>query len=159
MSEPNSDNRAGPDKVITLHFTVSLMDGTVMDSTRNKGPATFVWGDGSLLPGFERAILGLAPGDRRSAFLSAEQGFGERNPDNVQYFTAATFSTGVDPEPGVVVNFADASGAELPGVITEVDDEWVTVDFNHPLAGRDLTFEVEIIDVSPHQPEQPVTVQ
>lgn len=147
----------GPERRITLHFSVRLMDGTVMDSTREKGPASFVWGDGSLLPGFERAIAGLKPGDQRSVYIDAEQGFGPRNPDNVQYFRRSTFDTGAAPEPGVVMNFSDASGAELPGVITDVDADWVTVDFNHPLAGRDLTFEVEILDVNVHQPEQPVT--
>ncbi|MGB2337634.1 MAG: FKBP-type peptidyl-prolyl cis-trans isomerase, partial [Alcanivorax sp.] len=61
-------------------------------------------------------------------------------------------------EPGMVLSFADAGGAELPGVIGKVDEEWVTVDFNHPLAGRDLTFEVEIISIERHAPEQPVTL-
>jgi FKBP-type peptidyl-prolyl cis-trans isomerase SlpA len=154
----NAPDRVGPEREITLHFTVSLMDGTVMDSTRDKRPATFVWGDGSLLPGFERAILGLKPGDRRSVFIDAENGFGPRNPDNVQSFRDHTFSPDLELKPGVVVNFADASGAELPGVITGHEDGWVTVDFNHPLAGRDLTFEVEIIDVSPYSPEQAVQI-
>lgn len=149
----------GPDMSITLHFTVSLMDGTVMDSTRDREPATFVWGDGSLPPGFERVILGLRAGDRRSAVLQPEQGFGERNPDNVQHFRTNTFSPDMELSPGVVVNFRDASGGELPGVITDCDDDWVTVDFNHPLAGRDLHFEVEIIDVQPYQPAQRVTIR
>lgn len=158
MTEASGDTlTVGPERVITLHFTVRLMDGTVMDSTRDKDPACFVWGDGNLLPGFERAIAGLKPGDQRSVHIDADQGFGPHNPDNVQYFRRSTFDTGATPEPGVVMNFADASGAELPGVIAAVDTDWVTVDFNHPLAGRDLTFEVEIIDVSDHQPEQPVT--
>lgn len=156
----SSDHAAGPDREITLHFTVSLMDGTVVDSTRERRPATFVWGDGSLLPGFESAIRGLRPGDRRSAYLSPEQGFGERNPDNVQHFRDHTFDPSLELVPGTVVNFADVAGAELPGVITGTDEDgWVTVDFNHPLAGRELTFSVEIIDVRPHQPAQPVTVR
>lgn len=154
-----AEHSVGPDMEITLHFTVSLMDGTVMDSTRERKPATFVWGDGSLLPGFEKAILGLKPGDQRSVYLSPEQGFGERNPDNVQHFRDNTFDPSLELQPGTVVNFADASGAELPGVIMQVEGDWVSVDFNHPLAGRELTFSVEIIDVRPHEPAQPVTVR
>ena len=139
--------RAGPGTRITLHFTVSLTDGTVVDSTRERAPATFTWGDGSLLPGFEQALKGLTAGERRSVFLQPEQGFGEPNPDNVQHFPRRTFSVDTEPEPGLVLQFADATGGEVPGVIQSVDEDWVTVDFNHPLAGRDLNFEVEIIDV------------
>ncbi|WP_111658192.1 FKBP-type peptidyl-prolyl cis-trans isomerase [Isoalcanivorax indicus] len=151
--------KAGPQKRITLHFAVRLMDGTELDTTFGGEPASFVWGDESLLPGFERALLGLKAGDRRSVFLAAEDGFGDYNPDNVQHFRVDSFPEGSDLSPGVVMNFADAARAELPGVITTVDDDWVTVDFNHPLAGRELTFEVEIIDVAHHAPEQPVTLR
>ncbi|MBM1145528.1 FKBP-type peptidyl-prolyl cis-trans isomerase [Alcanivorax sp. ZXX171] len=146
---------AGPQTRVTLHFAVRLMDGTEMDSTFDGEPATFAWGDGSLLPGFEKAILGLRPGDQRSVFIDAESGFGEHNEQNVQHFNRSTFEV-EDVEPGMVMNFADAAGAELPGVVTDVDDDWVTVDFNHPLAGRDLTFVVEIIDVQHDVPEQTV---
>ncbi|HBP67096.1 MAG TPA: peptidylprolyl isomerase, partial [Alcanivorax sp.] len=71
--------RAGPQTRITLHFAVRLMDGTEMDSTYGGEPAAFSWGDESLLPGFERAILGLKAGDKRSVFIDAASGFGEYN--------------------------------------------------------------------------------
>ena len=151
--------RAGPDTRVTLHFAVRLMDGTEMDSTFNREPAVFVWGDESLLPGFERALLGLKAGDRRSVYIEAEQGFGPWNPDNVQRFREDEFAEGMDFTPGVVVSFRDAAGTELPGVITLKEDDWITVDFNHPLAGRDLTFEVAILAVEPHVPEQAVTLR
>lgn len=150
--------RAGPDTRITLHFAVRLMDGTEMDSTFQKEPASFVWGDESLLPGFENAIRGLKAGDRRSVFIDADQGFGEHNEQNIQHFTRDTFAEHDHLEPGMVLSFSDASGAELPGVVAELKDGWVTIDFNHPLAGRDLTFEVEIIRVERYAPEQPVTI-
>ncbi len=141
--------RAGPGTRITLHFTVSLADGAVMDTTRNGEAATFTWGDGSLLQGFEQALSGLAPGDRRSVFIQADQGFGPHNPDNIQHFPRKDFARHQSLEPGLVMEFTDASGAGVPGVIQSADEQWVTVDFNHPLAGRDLNFEVEIIDVRP----------
>lgn len=155
----NDPLRAGPDTRVTLHFAVRLMDGTEMDSTFSREPASFVWGDESLLPGFERALLGLKAGDRRSVYIEAEQGFGAWNPDNVQRFREDEFADDMDLTPGVVVSFRDAAGTELPGVITRKEDNWVTVDFNHPLAGRDLTFEVEIVAVERHVPEQPVTLR
>jgi len=151
--------RAGPEMRITLNFAVRLMDGTELDSTFGREPASFVWGDESLLPGFERALLGLKAGDKRSVYIEAENGFGAYNPDNVQQFRSDEFDDAVELSVGVVVNFRDAAGAELPGVITLMEDDWVTVDFNHPLAGRDLTFEVEIIAVELFVPEQPVSIR
>ncbi|MDP2228162.1 MAG: peptidylprolyl isomerase [Moraxellaceae bacterium] len=138
--------RIGAGKKVTLHFSVALADGTVVDSTRERpAPVEFMVGDGSLLPGFENAISGLCAGDRRSVFIDAKHGFGDWNPDNQQVFTRVQFSH-MTLEPGMVVSFADKSG-ELPGVVKAMDDDTVTVDFNHPLAGRDLVFEVDIIRV------------
>jgi FKBP-type peptidyl-prolyl cis-trans isomerase SlpA len=149
----------GPGKKVALHFSITLADGQLIDSTRERPePAEFTVGDGSLLPGFEQAIFGLKAGDRRSVFIDAARGFGDRNPDNQQVFTRVQFS-GMDLEEGMIISFADKSG-ELPGVVRGFDDETVTVDFNHPLAGRDLMFEVDIIrvmdaDASPVSLAQP----
>ena len=136
--------RAGPETVVTLHFAVRLMDGTEMDSTFGGEPASFVWGDESLLPGFESSIRGLKAGDKRSVFLEAQKAFGEYNDENVQHFTRETFVQYDTLEPGMVLSFADAAGGELPGVISKVEEEWVYVDFNHPLAGHTILFDVLI---------------
>jgi len=136
----------GPGKRVTLHFSIALADGQLVDTTRERPtPAEFTIGDGSLLPGFEKAIFGLRAGDRRSVFIDAKRGFGDWNPDNQQVFTRVQFSH-LTLEPGMIISFADKSG-ELPGVVKALDEETVTVDFNHPLAGRDLVFEVDIIRV------------
>lgn len=137
----------GPGKRVSLHFTVSLAGGDVLDSTADRGePPTFVYGDGSLLPGFEEAILGMQAGEQGRFLLSPAQAFGERNEDNVQHFPRHQFGEQL-LEPGMVMHFADASGAELPGVISELLPNVVVVDFNHPLAGRELVFEVDIVRV------------
>lgn len=136
----------GPGKRVTLHFSIALADGTLVDSTRERPtPAEFAVGDGSLLEGFEKSIFGLRAGDRRSVFIDAKRGFGEPNPDNVQVFNRLDFKD-MTPEPGLMISFTDRGG-ELPGVVTEVGEDTITVDFNHPLAGRDLVFEVDIIRV------------
>lgn len=139
--------RIGPGKRVTLHFSVLLLDGAVVDSTRDRKPATFTVGDGNLLPGFEQSLFGLKAGDKRSILLEAVNAFGPHNPDNIQIMRRGLFSRDMQLEPGVVVSFADKSKAELPGVVVEVSEDQVTVDFNHPLAGKDLTFQVEIINV------------
>ncbi|HET8707839.1 MAG TPA: peptidylprolyl isomerase [Pseudomonadales bacterium] len=137
----------GPDTTITLHFSVSLASGELVDSTREKSPATFSYGDGSLLPGFEEVLVGLKRGDRRSVILPPEKAFGEWNENNVQVMPRAGFASDLPLEPGLILSFADANKAELPGVVKEVREDEVVIDFNHPLAGRELIFEVEIISV------------
>lgn len=131
---------------VTLHFSVSLMDGSVVDSTKDRQPASFTVGDGSLLPGFEQSLFGLRAGDKRSIFLQAEQAFGPRNEKNVQRMPKERFSE-MSLEPGMVLSFADPGGGELPGVVKTVGDDYVLMDFNHPLAGKELNFDVEIINV------------
>lgn len=133
-------------KRVTLHFTVSLMDGSVVDSTKERDPATFTMGDGSLLPGFEEALQGLSIGDKRSVFLQPEQAFGPYNEKNLQHMPRERFE-GMELAPGLMLSFADPGGGELPGVVKSFTDTTVTMDFNHPLAGRDITFDVEIINV------------
>ena len=103
-----------------------------MDSTFGGEPASFVWGDESLLPGFESCHSWSQGWRRRSVFLEAKKAFGEYNEENVQHFTRDTFIQYDTLESGMVLSFADAAGGELPGVISRVEDDWVYVDFNHP---------------------------
>ena len=141
-----TDVRIGPDKQVTLHFALKLDNGDVVDSTFDKKPATFKVGDGNLLPGFEQAIYGLKAGDKRSLSISPEQGFGQGNPQNVQVMPRSQFQD-MELSEGLLVIFNDAANAELPGVVKAFDDNQVTIDFNHPLAGKALSFDVEIIEV------------
>ena len=141
-----TDVRIGPDKQVTLHFALKLDNGDVVDSTFDKNPATFKVGDGNLLPGFEQAIYGLKAGDKRSLPISPEQGFGQGNPQNIQVMPRSQFQD-MELSEGLLVIFNDAANAELPGVVKAFDDSQVTIDFNHPLAGKALSFEVEIIEV------------
>ncbi|WP_210395819.1 FKBP-type peptidyl-prolyl cis-trans isomerase [Motiliproteus sediminis] len=134
---------------VTLHFTIELEDGSVVDSTRERSPATFTVGDGNLLPGFERALFGYRAGDQQRLRILPEQGFGMPNPGNVQSLPRSAFeSLEQELEPGVVVSFADPSQGNLPGVIRNVGATQVEVDFNHPLAGRTLYFDVEVLSVT-----------
>ena len=133
---------------VTLHFALILANGETVDSTFGKKPATFTVGDGNLLAGFENKLLGLRPGERRRFTVSPEEAFGQPNPANVQHFKRSNFAVDMELHEGLVISFADASKAELPGVVTRFDADEVVVDFNHPLAGRVIYFEVEVIDVA-----------
>jgi len=147
MSEPlSAEQRIGPDKEVTLHFALKLDNGELVDSTFDKQPATFKVGDGNLLPGFEAALFGLKAGDKRSLRVEPEQGFGQPNPQNVQRMPRSQFQE-MELSEGLLVIFNDAANTELPGVVKAFDEAQVTIDFNHPLAGKTLSFEVEIIAV------------
>lgn len=141
-----TDVRIGPDKEVTLHFAIKLENGDVVDSTFDKQPATFKVGDGNLLPGFEAALFGFKTGDKRTVQVLPEQGFGQPNPQNVQHMPRTQFKD-MELSEGLLVIFNDAANTELPGVVKAFDDSLVTIDFNHPLAGKTLSFEVEIIAV------------
>ena len=142
-----TEQRIGAATQVTLHFAIKLDNGDVVDSTFDKQPAIFTVGDGSLLPGFEQALYGLKAGDKRSLPIGPEQGFGQGNPQNIQVMPRAQFAD-MELSEGLLIIFNDAANAELPGVVKAFDANQVTIDFNHPLAGKDLTFDVEIIDVN-----------
>jgi FKBP-type peptidyl-prolyl cis-trans isomerase SlpA len=139
----------GPNTQVTLHFALRLEQGEIVDSTFERAPASFVVGDGSLLPSFERKLFGLSKGRRETFQVLPEEAFGQPNPANVQNFKRSQFAADMELHEGLIISFADASKAELPGVVKRFDADTVVVDFNHPLAGRTIEFEVEIVDVQP----------
>ena len=144
---PNEDIRIDEHSTVDLHFSVALENGVELDNTRIRAePVSLTMGDGNLLPGFENALFGLKAGDKRSLPIMPEQGFGQPNPQNQQIMPRSQFKD-MELTEGLLVIFNDAAKAELPGVVKAFDDERVTIDFNHPLAGKHLSFDVEIIEV------------
>ncbi len=134
---------------VTLHFALKFESGEVIDSTFDKDAATLEIGDESLPENFEAYLMGMKAGDKASYQVPPEKAFGQRNPNNMQTFKRHEFSADMVLDPGVMISFADARQQELPGVVSRVEGDQVEVDFNHPLSGRTLTFDVEIIDVEP----------
>lgn len=141
-----SEQRIGQGSTVTLHFSLKFDNGEVVDSNFEKDPATFTIGDGSLLPGFERVLFGLKDADKRTFEILPEQGFGTPNEQNVQIMPRSQFDS-MELDYGVLVIFKDAAGGEMPGVVKAFNDQQVTIDFNHPLAGKVIVFDVEIIQV------------
>jgi len=134
---------------VFLNFSVSLEDGAAVDTNFGSDAVNFVIGDGSLLPGFERLLFGMSPGERQTFVVPPESAFGQPNENNVQYLPRKQFEDDVDLQVGLVFAFADASGSELPGMIVAFNEDEVTVDFNHPLSGRTIVFDVLIHRVEP----------
>ena len=144
-----SDLQITENTKVSLNFSITLDTGEVVDSNFDRGPVSFVMGDGSLLPGFEACLLGMKSGDKGIFTITPEQGFGEPQEANFQDIPRHTFSKDSELEIGMVFSFADAAGGELPGVVDSFDEDTVRVNFNHPLAGRTLRFEVKIDRVEP----------
>ena len=132
---------------VTLHFSLVLEDGHIIDSNFESEPATFSVGDGNLLPGFESTLIGLVNGDEREFTIPPEHAFGQHNPQNVQAVERGNFDQ-EELELGAMFSFQNGDG-ELPGVIVDVDENEVMIDFNHPLAGKNIIFQVKIIDIAP----------
>ena len=151
MSEiinPNDETRIEDGSKVQLHFSVAIEIGVEIDNTRSRDePVSLVIGDGNLLPGFEKALFGLRAGDRRTVSLPPEDAFGEWNPENVQRFDTVKFEQ--RPEVGHMIEFEDKAKASLFGVVISVTDDITEIDFNHPLAGKNITFAVEIFKVTP----------
>ena len=133
---------------LLCHMNIVLEDGSTADSTKASGkPARLNIGDGSLSPAFEAQLASLNEGDRHSFTLEAVDAFGESNPDAIHYMDRTRFPADMELEVGVIVSFAGPGGSEIPGIVREVAGDSITVDLNHPLAGRKVTFELDVVKV------------
>lgn len=131
---------------VTLHFSLALENGHIVDSNFEGNPATFSVGDGNLLPGFESSLLGLEVGDEREFIIPPENAFGQHNTQNVQSVDRGNFDES-DLEIGSILSFQNGDG-ELPGVIIALEENLVMVDFNHPLSGKNIVFQVKIVEIN-----------
>ena len=133
---------------VLIHYSITLADNSAVDSTRvDNKPQKFILGDGSLTPAFEAVLLGLNKGEKSKFTLPPEATFGMSNPDNIHHLERSKFDAEIPVEIGTIVTFSQPDGEELPGIIREIVGESVMVDFNHPLAGQTLTFDVEIVEI------------
>ncbi len=136
-----------PGSRITLHYTLTLENGTEADTSRDGEPLVFTLGDGTMLEGLENFLSGMHAGQHATYSVSPEQCFGYPDAGAVHVMPRDDFPVDMDLAPGVIVGFTTPAGDEVPGTVTEIDEARVTVDFNHPLAGHTLTFDVEILAV------------
>ena len=136
-----------PDSLVTLHYRVANDDDVALVSTFGNAPATLQLGSGELAPTLEQCLIGLPVGERHVFLLEADQAFGAHNPQLVQRVGLADLPPNAAPELHGMIEFSSPAGDRFTGVVRELDAEAVLVDFNHPLAGRAIRFEVEIIGI------------
>ncbi len=141
-----------PGCTLVMHLEVRFHDGFVGFSTFDQEPITCRLGDGTLAPGMETALLGLAPGEDHLILAGGSELFAEYDPDNLHWLPLSDFPSDPDPAPGQVVAFTTPAGHETCGLVLEREGEGaagrVRVDFNHPFAGRSLTLRVRILSVA-----------
>jgi FKBP-type peptidyl-prolyl cis-trans isomerase SlpA len=133
---------------VTLHFAIALCDGTVITTTFDDEPVTLTLGSGDLTENLEKTLYGLKPGEKQSLILEADNAFGQRDEEKAYFMPRSSFPSDMELEPELVISFATPAGDELAGIVQELDEAQVKVDFNHPLAGHDIVFTVEIISVN-----------
>lgn len=132
---------------VLVHYTGTLSDGTMFDSSRDGDPLESVLGQNMLIPGFENAILGMKEGDTKTVTIPPDQAYGDRAEELILALPASEVPGHMKPEVGMLVQLAMDNGEEFEAVITDIGDEEITLDANHPLAGEALTFELELVGI------------
>lgn len=133
---------------VKVHYTGKLPDGTVFDSSREREePFAFTLGEGQVIPGFESAVEGMEVGEQRTEILQAESAYGERRDDLLFRVERENFPDNVEPKVGMPLELQQSDGKRARLTVSEVGEEAVTLDANHPLAGQELTFEIELVEI------------
>lgn len=133
---------------VRVHYTGKLDDGTVFDTSKEGEPIEFTIGEGQVIPGFEEAVVGMEPGESISTTVPPEKGYGDRQNERIVTVERERFPDGIEPEVGQRLEVQQPDGSSIPVTVARVSDEDVTLDANHPLAGRDLTFDLELVEVA-----------
>lgn len=132
---------------VSMHFSITLEDGTVAESSFDNEPFSFTVGDGTLNEGLEQALYGLKAGDEQTVTLNPEQAFGFHDADNIHEMPRDDFDRDLQLEDGMIIGFTTPAGDEVPGMVVATGDITVSIDFNHPLAGHELSYRVKILSV------------
>lgn len=133
--------------VVRIHYTGRLEDGTQFDSSEGRDPLQFELGTGQIIAGLDRQIAEMDEGAKETLTIPAAEAYGEHRPEQVQSLPRTAIPSEIDPQPGMQLQATTQTGQPVPIVVTEVGDDTVTVDANHPLAGRDLVFDVELVEI------------
>lgn len=132
---------------VSVHYTGTLDDGTVFDSSQNREPLVFTIGSGQVIPGFEQAVVGMQPGETRETKIESKQAYGEHTDDLVFDVDREQLPSDISPSVGDQYQMRQPDGQTVIVTVQDVTSEQVTFDANHPLAGKDLTFDIELVSI------------
>lgn len=133
---------------VKVHYTGKLKDGSVFDSSLDRAPLEFKIGEGQIIPGFERLVRGMAVGEKRTGDIPVEDAYGPRHQEMVMQVPRDQFPPEIEPQVGQQLMMERQDGESLRITVTDVSEDAVTIDGNHPLAGQGLTFEVELVEIA-----------
>ena len=133
---------------VAIHYTGTLADGSQFDSSEGRDPLRFTLGSGQIIAGLDAAITGMSQGEKKSVTIAAAEAYGDHRPEAVQAVPRAQIPAEIPLEVGGGLQVQTPDGQTIPVTVTSVTDEEVTLDANHPLAGKDLTFAVELIEIA-----------
>lgn len=146
----NAGNTAAQAKngdTVQLNYTGKLADGTVFDSTAAGAPIEFKLGTGEIIPGFEKAVIGMKAGEEKTVTIPANEAYGPHDDNQVMEISRDQLAAGTVPKVGQVLQSKRDDGGVVTAIITKITDTTITIDGNHPLAGKDLTFEIELVAI------------
>ncbi len=134
---------------VKVHYHGTLSDGSIFDSSTGREPLEFEVGSGMVIAGFDEGVTGMAIGEKRTVTIPADQAYGAVQGDMILDFPKTQFPPDMVPEVGMQLSMSNNEGQQFPVTIVEVKDDVVVLDANHPLAGKDLTFALELVDITP----------
>mgnify|MGYP000064039444 CR=1 FL=1 len=136
------------DDTIKVHYTGKLSDGEVFDTSENREPLEFKVGSGMLIPGFENGVIDMKVNEKKTLNIPSNEAYGAVNEDLFQEVDRSQLPEDIKPEVGMGLMSKRPDGSEMPLTVTEVKDASIVVDANHPLAGKDLVFDIEVVEIN-----------
>ena len=134
---------------VKVHYHGKLHNGETFDSSEGKEPLEFTVGGGQVIKGFDMGVMGMQVGDKRTVEIDVENAYGAKNEDMIIEFPKTQFPPDMKPEPGMQLMMNNGQGQSFPVLVKEVKEESVLLDANHPLAGEDLIFDIELVEIVP----------
>lgn len=138
---------AKPGDTVKVHYTGRLEDGTIFDTSKERDPITFTLGSGNVIPGFDRGVEGMQPGENKTLTIMPNDGYGERQDKLIVEVPSSRFPEEIDPKVGEKYQMQQSDGRTVNVTVTHMKDDMVTLDANHPLAGKTLIFDVELVGI------------
>lgn len=132
---------------VKVHYTGKLENGTVFDTSTKRDPLEFTIGEGQVISGFEQAVVGMEPGEKKTAKIPPEEAYGPRRDDMTLTVNRDQFPEDINPEPGQQLQVQQPDGRAAIVTVSEVSGSTVTLDANHPLAGQPLMFDIQLVDI------------
>ena len=146
QAAPGGEQVIADGKTISFDYTLTV-DGKEVDSSAGKQPLEYVQGEGKIIPGLEKAIIGMKIGEEKEVKVSPEEAYGMPDEKGIQEIQKSLIPSDIELAPGTVLEMSDASGNVFPATVKEIKDQTVILDFNHPLAGKELNFKIKIVSI------------